>query len=90
MPTLRLADRSPPGPTDIPDAATIAVAIVIADIVHELRRASIKPIWRNHYGMTAAAHAGAVAFGWLAPDRTPNLLALTDAGRAALAASGRS
>jgi len=89
MSAPQLVDGSHPVPPETPDAATIAVAIVIADIVHELRRARVKPIWRNHYGMTAAAHAGAMAFGWLAPDRTPNLLALTDAGRAALAASGR-
>ncbi len=86
-------------PRATPDAAQIAVAIVIADIVHELRRARVRPIYRVHYGTVAAAHAAGVLFGWLAPASHPSspkaptasapLLALTDSGRLALTQAER-
>jgi hypothetical protein len=67
-----------------PDPATIAASI-IADIVHELRRAQIAPIYRIERGKVAASHAAARAFGWLAlAPPASQRLALTEAGRRAL------
>jgi hypothetical protein len=73
-----------------PDPATIAAAIMIADIVHELRRAQAAPIYRIDRGKVAVSHAAARAFGWLAPASTDaQRLALTEAGRRALDDAGR-
>lgn len=99
-PPAPLTDNPAPAPGIIPDGPALAAAIVIADIVHELRRAHAGPIFRVYRGPVAAAHAGGIAFGWLAPQRVTYtaqapriasvpLLALTEAGRAALSASGR-
>jgi hypothetical protein len=71
--------------TIAPDPAAIAAAIVIADIVHELRRAKAAPIYRINRGKVAASHAAARAFGWLAPaPPAAQRLMLTEAGRRAL------
>ena len=73
-----------------PDAAKIAEAIRIADIVHELRRTRCAPVYQVHKGAVATCHAAAISFGWLAPlKHSPSLLKLTDVGLAALVASGR-
>lgn len=71
-----------------PDAASVAFAIVIADIVHELRRAANGPICRATRGQVAASHNGAVVFGWMRPAAERRaFLELTQSGWRTLAAA---
>lgn len=81
---------SMPSPLDqAPAAAEIAVAVVIADIVHELRRARVSPVPRIKSGPAALSQQGAVTFGWLAPSPNERCLVLTPSGRQALADAGK-
>lgn len=72
------------------DPADIAATLVLADVLHEVRRAVARPIFRIHRGRIAPCQATALAFGWLIPVRAdPRLLSPTEAGRAALADAAR-
>lgn len=67
------------------DPTAIAVRLFLHDIVHEVRRASVYPIFRIFRGQVAPCHEAALAFGWLAPAPLRGRLAPTEAGRRALA-----
>jgi hypothetical protein len=68
-----------------------AIAPIIEHVLHELRRALLRPIYRIHKGQVGPAHEFALAQGWLkpAPPITlfgeASMVALTDLGLKMLA-----
>lgn len=70
-----------------PERADLASAVdlVLATIVHEVRRASRRPVFAVTGSEVATGQQAALAFGWLRPSPADRrLLSITHAGRAAL------
>jgi hypothetical protein len=72
-----------------PHPADIAAVLVLADVLHEVRRAVRRPSFQIHSGAIASCQSAALTFGWLSPDPDePRLLRPTDPGRRAIADAG--
>jgi hypothetical protein len=67
-----------------------AIAPIIEHVLHELRRALARPIYRIHKGQVGPVHEFALAQGWFRPMfpnlfGEPSMVALTDLGLKMLA-----
>lgn len=78
-------------PSRLPDPVEAAVEHVVAALVHELRRADLRPIPLICRGRLAFYHQAAIDWGWLAPAATRakrGRLILTPIGREILRQAG--